>query len=269
VAAAILVALLFTALRLTRRHPILSLCILWFLVTLSIESSFVGLELAFEHRLYLPMFAFALAVAYLFSLTPVHYRAAVTTLAGILVVMLAAGAIVRNIVWQDRRALWADTVSKNPTSHRARNNLGRVLTEQGKHEQAARQFGAAIAIKPDYAEPHNNLGTLHARAGRFDEAQAHFATAIGLSPRYAQAYNNSGVALLSQGLAYQAAVRLSQAVRLTPGYANAHANLSTALTRLGQPQAACRQLRIALRLDPSVLHGQAMPSGCQSDSKTD
>ena len=108
-----------------------------------------------------------------------------------------------------------------------------------------------------------------ARGLTLDEAQAHFATAIELSPRYAQAYNNSGVALLSQGLAYQAAVRLSQAMRLTPGYANAHANLSTALTRLGQPQAACRQLRIALRLDPSVLHGQAMPSGCQSDSKTD
>jgi tetratricopeptide (TPR) repeat protein len=269
VAAAILVALLLSALRLACRHPILSLCIMWFLVTLSIESSFVGLELAFEHRLYLPMFAFALAVAYLFSLTPSRHRAVVTMLAGTLVVMLVAGAIVRNAVWQDRAALWADTVSKNPTSHRARNNLGRVLTEQGKREQAARQFGAAIEIKPDYAQPHNNLGTLHAQAGRFEEAQAYFATAIDLNPRYAQAYNNSGVALLSQGLAYQAALRLSQAVRLEPEYAKAHANLSTALTRLGRPQEACRQLRIALRLDPSVLHGQAMPSGCQSDSKTD
>ena len=269
VAAAILVALLFTALGLARRHPILSLCILWFLVTLSIESSFVGLELAFEHRLYLPMFAFAMAVAYLFSLTPVHYRGAVTTLAGALVVLLVAASIVRNVVWQDLGVLWADTVSKNPTSHRARNNLGRVLTERGEYEQAARQFGAAIEIKPNYAEPHNNLGILHARAGRFDEAQAHFTAAIGLNPRYAQAYNNSGVALLSQGLTHQAAARLSQAVGLAPGYANAHANLSTALTRLGRPREACRQLRIALRLDPSVLLGQATPSGCQSDSKAD
>lgn len=268
-AAAILLALLIAALRLARRHRILSLCILWFLVTLSIESSFVGLELAFEHRLYLPMFAFALAVAYLFSLTPVPYRGAVSTLAGTLVLMLVAASIVRNMVWQDRGVLWADTVSKNPTSHRARNNLGRVLTERGKDQQAARQFGLAIEIKPDYAEPHNNLGILHARAGRFDEAQAHFAAAIGLNPRYAQAYNNSGVALLSQGLAYEAAVRLSQAVRLTPGYANAHANLSTALTRLGRPGEACQQWRIALRLDPSVGRTRATPSECQSDSKAD
>ncbi len=267
-AAAILIALLFTALRLARRHPILSLCFMWFLVTLSIESSFVGLELAFEHRLYLPMFAFALAVAYLFSLTPERHRAVVTMLAGTLVVTLVVASVIRNMVWQDREALWADTVSKNPTSHRARNNLGRVLTEQGKREQAARQFDAAIEIKPDYAEPHNNLGTLHARAGRFDEAQAHFATAIDLNPRYAQAYNNFGVALLSQGLAYQAASRLSQAVRLAPGYANAHANLSTALSRLGRPQAACRQLRIAIRLDPTVPHRQAALAGCQTDSKT-
>ncbi len=268
-AAVILVALLFAALRLARRHPILSLCIFWFLITLSIESSIVGLELAFEHRLYLPMFAFALAVAYLFSLTPARHRAVVTMLAGTLVVMLVAASVVRNMVWQDREALWADAVSKNPTSHRARNNLGRVLTERGKREQAALQFGAAIEIKPNYAEPHNNLGTLHAQAGRFEEAQAHFTTAIDLNPHYAQAYNNFGVALLSQGLAYQAALRLSQAVRLAPGYANAHANLSTALTRLGRPQEACRQLRIAVRLDPTVPHRQAALAECQSDSKTD
>ena len=268
-AAVLLVALLFAALRLARRHPILSLCIFWFLVTLSIESSIVGLELAFEHRLYLPMFAFALAVAYLFSLTPARHRAVVTMLAGTLVVMLVAASVVRNMVWQDREALWADAVSKNPTSHRARNNLGRVLTERGKREQAALQFGAAIEIKPNYAEPHNNLGTLHAQAGRFEEAQAHFTTAIDLNPRYAQAYNNFGVALLSQGLVYQAALRLSQAVRLAPGYANAHANLSTALTRLGRPQEACRQLRIAVRLDPTVPHRQTALAECQSDSKTD
>ena len=269
VAAAVLVGLLFAALRFTRRQPILSFCIMWFLVTLCVESSFLGLELAFEHRLYLPMFAFALAVAYLFSLSPARHRATVTALGGALVVMLVAASIVRNMTWQDPAALWADAVSNNPTSHRARNNLGRVLTEQGKRQQAARQFDAAIQIKPDYAEPHNNLGALHAQAGRYDQAQAHFVAAIELNPRYAQAYHNLGVALLSQGRAYQAALQLSQAVRLAPGYAKAHANLATALTRLGRPQEACRQLLIALDLDPAVPHDQAALEQCQSNSKID
>ncbi len=268
VAAAILVALIFAALRLTRRHPILPFCIMWFLVTLAIESSFIGLELVFEHRLYLPMFAFALAVAYLLSLTPARYGSVVTALGGALVVTLAAASIVRNMTWQDPAVLWADAVSKNPTSYRARNNLGRVLTDQGKREQAARQFNEAIRIKPDYAEPHNNLGTLHARAGRFDQAREHFATAIELNPRYAQAYNNLGMALLSQARAREAASQLGQAVRFAPGYAKAHANLSTALERLGQPREACRHLLSAIRLDPAVPHSKTALERCRSDSKT-
>jgi tetratricopeptide (TPR) repeat protein len=268
VAAAILLALILAALRLARRHPILSFCIMWFLVTLAIESSLIGLELVFEHRLYLPMFAFALAVAYLLSLTPASHRGAVTALGGVLVVTLAAVSIVRNMTWQDPATLWADAVSKNPTSHRARNNLGRVLTEQGQREQAARQFNEAIRIKPDYAEPHNNLGTLHARAGRFDQAWEHFAAAIELNPQYAQAYNNLGVALLSQGRAHEAAAQLGQAVRSAPRYAKAHANLSTALARLGQPRAACRHLLFALHLDPAVPHRESALQRCQSDSNT-
>lgn len=269
VAAVILVALIFTAMRLARRHPTLSFCILWFLVTLSIESSFIGLELAFEHRLYLPMFAFALAIAYLLSLTPVRHRVVITALAGIFVIVLVAVSIARNITWQNPATLWADAASKNPTSYRARNNLGRVLIGQGKREQAARQFIEAIRINPEYPEPHNNLGTLHAQSGRFRLAHAHFATAIELNPQYAQAYNNLGVALLSQGFAREAAIQLGQAVHLAPRYAKAHANLSTALARLDQPQAACRHVLIAIQLNPEVPHAQAAAEECYSDSKTD
>lgn len=267
-AAAILIALVCTAMGLARRHPIISLSIAWFLVTLCIESSFIGLELAFEHRLYLPLFAFALTTAYLLSLTPIRHRMIVTALGAVLVVILAAGSIVRNTAWQDPAALWADAASKSPASYRARNNLGRVLIAQGKQEQAARQFSEAIRINPRYPEPHNNLGTLHAQAGRFELARAHFSTAIELNPRYAEAYNNLGVALLSQGFEREAALHIAEAVLLAPRYAKAHVNLSTALARLGQRQAACRHLRIAIELDPSIHHSQTAQAQCQSDTKT-
>lgn len=267
-AALILLALIFAGLRLARRHPILSFCILWFLLTLSIESSFIGLELAFEHRLYLPMFGFALAVACMLSMVTQRHRSLATAIAGVLVIALAAGTIVRNTIWQDPAALWADAAAKNPLSYRARNNLGRVFVARGKTEQAAQQFGEAIRLKPDYAEAYNNLGTLHAQAGRFDQALAHFAKAIELSPRYAQAYNNLGVALLSQGLATDAARQLEQAVRLEPRYAKAHANLSAALARIGQDEAACSHLLTAIELDSAVPRPRAAPHDCRADTKS-
>ncbi|TFH50443.1 MAG: tetratricopeptide repeat protein [Lysobacterales bacterium] len=267
-AAGILIALLFVGLRLARRHPTVSFCIMWFLITLSVESSFIGLELAFEHRLYLPMFSFALAIAYLLSLAPARQRTMATALAGVLVVILAATSITRNVTWQNPAALWADAASKNPGSFRAQNNLARALVDQGRPDQAALHFNEAIRLNPQYAEPHNNLGTLHARAGGFEQAQAHFGMAIELNPRYAEAYNNLGVALLSQGLAHDAALQLGQAIRLAPGYAKAHANLSAALASMGQSQEACRHLLIAMHLDPAVSHAQIDLKGCHSDSKS-
>jgi tetratricopeptide (TPR) repeat protein len=268
-AAAILLVLVFAAMRCARRHPLLTFCVTWFLVTLFIESSFIGIELAFEHRLYLPMFAFALAIAYLISFIPERRLAMGSALAGIYLLSLVAASIFRNTIWQDPATLWADAAAKNPISYRARNNLGRVLMAQGKLAQAAQQFNDAISINPLYAEPHNNLGTLHARAGRFEIARAHFSAAIELNPGYAQAFNNLGVALLSQGRAYDASLQLAHAVRLAPGYAKAHANLSTALTHLRQLEAACRQLSLALKLDAKVPHSLETAEECRANTKVD
>ena len=261
-------ALLCTGLGLARRQPILSFSILWFLITLCIESSFIGLDLIFEHRLYLPMFGFALAAGFLFSMIAERRRALAIALAGILVVMLAVGTIVRNSTWQDPAVLWADAAAKNPQSYRARNNLGRVLVARGEVERAAEQFKEAIRVKPDYAEAYNNLGTLHARTGRLDEAQAEFVKAIELNPHYAQAYNNLGVALLSQGLALDAARQLGRAIRLEPRYAKAHANLSAALVRMGQHEVACRHLLIAIEIDPDVRLPRAAPRTCNADTNS-
>lgn len=267
-AAAVLIALIVAAARVARRHPILSFCVLWFFITLSIESSFVALELVFEHRLYMPMVGFALAAAYLFSLVPGRQGMRAAALAGLLVVALAAGSIARNAIWQDPVALWMDAVSKNPTGYRTRNNLGRVLADRGKREEAIRQFNAAIALRQDFAEPHNNVGVLYAQNGRLDQALAHLEKAIELNPRYVQAYNNLGVALLRHGDVQKAVSMLAQAVRFAPRYAKAHANLAEALDRLGQPGEACRHLSTALKLDSTVSHPRTMLKNCQPDSNT-
>ncbi len=55
-----LVGLLGFALASSRRHRVASFAALWFFANLALESSVIPLELMYEHRLYLPMFGFAL-----------------------------------------------------------------------------------------------------------------------------------------------------------------------------------------------------------------
>ncbi|MBU0988189.1 MAG: hypothetical protein KKH68_13155, partial [Proteobacteria bacterium] len=50
------------AIYLARRQRLISFAIFWFFIHLVVESSVIGLEMIYEHRLYFPMFGFALMV---------------------------------------------------------------------------------------------------------------------------------------------------------------------------------------------------------------
>jgi hypothetical protein len=61
----VLLALVALGFYLARRRPLISFFIFWFFIQLAIESSFVPLELMFEHRLYLPSVSLAVILAVL------------------------------------------------------------------------------------------------------------------------------------------------------------------------------------------------------------
>jgi tetratricopeptide (TPR) repeat protein len=175
---------------LARPQRLPSFCILWFFVNLVIESSFIGLEMAFEHRLYLPAFGFSLAASYLlFGLLSAR-RAAAVSLAALVVVALAGAAHVRNRVWRDPVTLWADVVAKSPGRARARSNFASALSESGDFEQAIEQLGEAKRLDPDFrpatdnlAKAHSNVGTMRATEGRFGEVISHYREAVRINPR--------------------------------------------------------------------------------------
>ncbi|NIR95490.1 MAG: tetratricopeptide repeat protein, partial [Gammaproteobacteria bacterium] len=76
----------------------------WFLGNLVIESSVIGLELVFEHRLYLPSMFMILAAVMLFS-RYVRHRWLQAALLGLVVLVSAWGTFERNRVWQDEVTL--------------------------------------------------------------------------------------------------------------------------------------------------------------------
>ena len=56
--------------------------------------------------------------------------------------------------------------SLSARSAEAHNNLGAVLREQGKLDEAAAHCERAVALKPDLFEAHNNLGNILRKQGR-------------------------------------------------------------------------------------------------------
>ena len=129
-------------------------------------------------------------------------------------------------------------------------NLGYVLEQLGRQDEAERQYERALLLNPGLARAHNNLGTARARQGRFAEASAHLAEVVRLEPGNASAYNNLGGVLLQQRLFDAATRRFRSALELNPDHADAHANFGTALAQQGLFDEAMRHFDEALRIDP-------------------
>jgi tetratricopeptide (TPR) repeat protein len=69
---------------------------------------------------------------------------------------------------------------------------GLIHTEQGKNNEAIRDFMQLTEDRPELPEPYNNLAVLHASMQNWDKAKAALELAIQTHPTYATAHENLG-----------------------------------------------------------------------------
>lgn len=232
----VLVASIGSASWLARRHRIVSFGILWFFLHLTVESSVIALEMAFEHRVYLPLFGPALAVGALLldASGKLRIRAAVSMLAVALV--FGGAAYQRNDVWRSSVALWSDAAAKSPTDQRAHSNLGVALQAEGDLAAALDQFAEAVRLDPSYADGRGNLGAVLSDLGRFEEAAAQLEAALRLSPGHVDAHTNLANLRTKQGRQAEAAHHLSAALELDPDLTIPANNLAWILSTSPDPK---------------------------------
>ncbi len=139
-----------------------------------------------------------------------------------------------------------------PDDAEAHSNLGNVLRDIGRLDDAVASCRRALEIKPDYAEAHSNLGNALKDLGQLDDAVASYRQALELKPDYAEAHSNLGNALKDLGQLDDAAASYRQALELKPDYAEAHSNLGNALRDLGQLDGAVASCHRALELKPDL-----------------
>ena len=245
-----LIALLLLAVAVAKKHRLLSFGILWFLGNLAIESSAVGLALAYEHRLYLPSVFPTMALVFCLTRRLKPAPAAIG-LVLIVIAVLAFWTYQRNIVWNDPVAFWQDGAAKAPGLAKVRNDYGLALAETGALEAARAEYEKALALPVGEKAPiFNNLGLIFYQTGRIDLAEDIFRQAIASQPTFAKAYTNLGIIRIDRGDATEAVRLLRTALALAPESAEAHNALARAYYESGQTDPALRHCRRAIALDP-------------------
>src|SRR5262249_42010213 len=135
--------------------------------------------------------------------------------ASLVIVALGLRTTVRLGAYRTPVTLWLDAVRHQPNDAVAHTNLGTVLVDARRGEEAIPEFEQALLLEPDDTAAHNDLGALLSRVGREDEAIAHLQQALALRPDEpkAKAHMNLGNALLAVGRTDQALAQLEEAVR--------------------------------------------------------
>lgn len=281
----LLLALLALALWLISRDRLSAFALLWFFGGLVIESSVVGLEMIYEHRLYLPTMFLGMAFFCLLQrLVGSRSQGAVFVVMGVLCIVLGYWTVERNQLWNDPVAFWTQTVAKAPDDARARGQLAAALMRRGDLEQAVVELKNTLALDETLLDAHLNLAAVSAYVGDEEGAVAAYNKALeihGEAPEilipFAGFYMRQGkydtaefllerglvnasdhAGLLNQiGRLYQerkkpeeARKMFERAIAADPGFAKAYGNLGRTLFVQGRTDEAVAALEQSVRLDP-------------------
>ncbi len=234
------------------RHRLVAFGLLWFLVTLSVESSIIPIrDVIFEHRLYLPSVGLMLAASAVVG--GLHrWRTGVGIGVAVVVILFSVATYQRNRVWNDEISLWADVVQKSPNKARGYINLGAVYREQNRLQEAIQAYKTALTLKPDIADTHYNLGIAYGKLGQVDEAIQAYKTALTLKPDIVDAHYNLGLIYYKQGRLSEAIMALEKAVQIQPDFALAHNILGNAYQMLNRLEESIQEYKTALNLRPDL-----------------
>ena len=136
-------------------------------------------------------------------------------------------------------------------------NLGEALDAKGRPDEAIQHYEEAIRLDPKVsAAAHNNLGLALRAKGRLDEAIQHYEESIRLDSKMsAMAQHNLGLALLDKGRTDEAIDHSGKPSASIP-IPLSFTTTSACIARQGRTDEAIDHFRQALRLDPRFVMAQ-------------
>jgi Flp pilus assembly protein TadD/Tfp pilus assembly protein PilZ len=152
--------------------------------------------------------------------------------------------------WRDSETLFRHALAVTKQNGAMENNLGKVLFEEGRVDEALSHLRRAVVFAPNYPKSHFNLGNALLARGKVAEALGQFEINVALQPGDAIAQYVFGRALLDQGLPEDAVPHLEKAVQLRPDAADFHCKLGDACRQTGRAAEAIGQYEKALHILP-------------------
>ncbi|VAX24379.1 hypothetical protein MNBD_NITROSPINAE04-452 [hydrothermal vent metagenome] len=252
-----LLALLLLAFYLFNKNRLASFGIIFFFLTLSVESSIFPLEdLVFEHRMYLP--SFGLFIAFTVVLFNAALRLARPKAFNIIVVFmvistgsLALAAKNRNKVWENDLILWKDVAKKSPGKARGLLNLGVAYLRLNNENEAKKWFEQALVVAPQSGFALYNLSLIYDKNGDTEKAITLLNKILKADPAVASAHYALANIYMRDKAYSKAAHHYNSGLKLEAGdNTQALLALGTAFMHIGQIDKSIKVYETVLKREP-------------------
>jgi tetratricopeptide (TPR) repeat protein len=255
VSAAVIVLVSVLCIARLRSSPYLSVGWFWYLGMLLPVIGLIqaGSQAHADRYTYLPQIGLAVALGWGIAELTKSWPSRRYWLPGtvtVLMALLMARTWSQIKVWHDSESLWNHALAVTPDNLVARYNLGHVVGQQGRYEEAVEHFTRALQIKPDFFDALLNMGLTLSDEGRPAEAIRYYHEALEVEPGSAKAHMQLGLVLIKTGEKDDAIEQLRRAQELSPNDPDIHTNLGLMLAQQGKLQESADQLNEALRLNP-------------------
>ena len=155
----------------------------------------------------------------------------------------------RGGVFKNEETLWRDTIRKNPRAAIAHNNLGLLMADAGRIDEAVQHYRKVIRLKPEHYNAHNNLGMAYTELESYAVAAHHFRRALQIRPEDARILNNLGNLYTRAGNYQDAETAYTRALHYGGNAVDTLNNLGNLYAHEGKFDLATEQFEKLLRLD--------------------
>src|SRR5579875_1445922 len=149
--------------------------------------------------------------------------------------------------YDDAIAAFSEVLKEDPKNVKAENNLGLCFEAKGEINQALLAYQQAIKLdrgenRPS-AQPYLNLGRLLTQMGKPEQALPSLLKGEQINPQLPEIHYELAKAYVRLGKLHDSEAELKTAIRLRPNYSAAHYELGMVYRQLGQDDLASAELR--------------------------
>lgn len=131
-------------------------------------------------------------------------------------------------------------------------NLGFILNESGKHNDAIKLLEKALMLDANSYLSLNNLANAHESLAQFEKAIHYYEQVIALQPSLSEVHYNLGTVYRKIGNPELSIKSLLESIKLNHNFAPAFNNLANSYRELGEIELSIQNYKHAIHLDPNL-----------------